>query len=199
MLVPVLSRDVFHDSTQKLARGLFGLGFAHKNFKYYSPNVTPFGAVIAAPPPKLQELFCREGLKYYARIPRQRVEAALKAVTRLKKEISASKPKTASGWTLKSETLFAAEMSAQSCKFMLWQQALAANRKTEARSRSHQGIRELKQLDEDFRRYWPSRNKGTTDKCSMFLRWRIKDYQRQKLAFSPAQARPPEIKTYVAE
>jgi hexosaminidase len=199
MLAPVLSRDVFRDPTQKLARSLLDLGFAHKKFNYYSPNITPFGAVIAAPPPKLRELFCREGLKYYARIPKSRIESALKEVLRLKKEILLARPTTNSGKTLKEESLFAAEMSAQSCQFMLWQQALAAGKNLEAKARARKNIRELLQLDEAFRRYWPTRNKGTTEKCSMFLRWRINDYRRQKLAFAPAEARTPETKTYVAE
>src|SRR5437773_6538610 len=39
LLVPVLSRDVFHDPTQRLARAALGLGLAHRKFKYYAPNL----------------------------------------------------------------------------------------------------------------------------------------------------------------
>src|SRR5205823_14478566 len=52
LLVPVLSRDVFDDPTQRTANAALALGFAHLKFKYLAPNVTPFGAVIAAPTPK---------------------------------------------------------------------------------------------------------------------------------------------------
>jgi hypothetical protein len=69
LLVPVLSRDVFDDPAQRVASSALALGFAHKKLHYCAPNVTPLGAVIAAPPPALRELFCRDGLKYYARIP----------------------------------------------------------------------------------------------------------------------------------
>src|SRR5439155_19110005 len=77
LLVPVLSRYIFDDPTQRLAHAALALGYAHRKFNYYAPNVTPFGTVIAAPPPRLRELFCRDGLKYYARIPEKNVRAAL--------------------------------------------------------------------------------------------------------------------------
>ena len=35
------------------------------------------------------------------------------------------------------------------------------------------GIGALQKLDRDFKAYWPLRNKGTTAKCSTFLRWRM--------------------------
>ena len=67
-LVPVLSRDVFEDTTENAAVVVLMLGLIHLNFAYLESNVTPFGAVIAAPPPKLRDVFCRNGLKHYARI-----------------------------------------------------------------------------------------------------------------------------------
>src|SRR5262249_34284235 len=76
LLVPVLSRDVFHDPSKRLARAAFNLGQAHRSFGFYAPNVTPFGAVIAAPPPEWRELFCRDGLKYYGRIPERNIRKA---------------------------------------------------------------------------------------------------------------------------
>ena len=51
------------------------------------------------------------------------------------------------------------------------------------------GIRALRQLDRDFRRYWPLRNKGTTAKCSTFLRWRTEDYRRGIVFYPPEKAR----------
>src|SRR6185436_12418552 len=54
LLVPVLSRDVFHDPTGRVARAAIALGFAHRKFGYREPNFTPYGAVIAAPPPEMR-------------------------------------------------------------------------------------------------------------------------------------------------
>ena len=50
--MPVLSRDVFHDPTQRMARAALELGLAHHRFGYCAVNVTPYGAVIAAPRPE---------------------------------------------------------------------------------------------------------------------------------------------------
>jgi hypothetical protein len=71
-------------------------------------------------------------------------------------------------------------MAAQSGKFMLWQQTLAAGRKSLARKMAAKAIRELRQLDRDFNAYWPRRNTSTTRHCSAFLRWRIADYQAER-------------------
>ena len=49
-LAPVLSRDVFADSTGKIAEAAFQLGFVHRKLKVKAPNETPLGTVIAAPP-----------------------------------------------------------------------------------------------------------------------------------------------------
>jgi hypothetical protein len=70
----------------------------------------------------------------------------------------------------------AARMAAQSCQFMLWQQAIAAGKISEAKRLARAGIRELRKLERDFEVYWPLRNKATPKHCSAFLRWRIKDY-----------------------
>jgi len=80
-------------------------------------------------------------------------------------------------------------MAAQSCKIMLWQQALAAGKSSTVKRLAVSGIRELRELDSDFRSYWPLRNKGTTEKCSPWLRWRIDDYRRGILHFPPDLAR----------
>ena len=70
----------------------------------------------------------------------------------------------------------AARMAEQSCKFMLWQQAAAAGKTSEAKALAQQGVRELRRLKKDFDAFWPLRNKATTKHCSPFLRWRIEDY-----------------------
>jgi hexosaminidase len=197
-LVPVLSRDVFHDPTQRLAQAALALGLAHRKFNYFVSNVTPFGAVIAAPIPKTRELACRDGLKYYARIPHKNILAAEAEVETQRAGLHAAKPTTPAGAILAQELDLAARMAVQSCKVMLWQQALASGNAS-AKDLARQGIRELRELDRDFRHYWPHRNKGTTRHSSAFLGWRIDDYRRAKLHFPPEVARIEVRKAYVAD
>ena len=66
--------------------------------------------------------------------------------------------------------------------------ALAAGNAAPARQLARVAIRELRDLDRDFRAYWPLRNKRTTQKCSAFLRWRIDDYLHERLHFAPSEA-----------
>jgi hypothetical protein len=188
LLVPVLSRDIFHDSTQRIAKAAIALGFAHLKFGYREANVTPYGAVIAAPPPETRELFCRSGLKYYARIPRKNTLAALAEVEKQRAVLRRSKPSTKAAKVLHTELDLAARIAAQSCKIMLWQQALASKKAAVARRLARTGVEELHKLERDFNAYWPSRNKGTTAKCSPFLQWRINDYRRGVLHFPPQTA-----------
>jgi hexosaminidase len=199
VLIPVLSRDVFGDPTERLARAALGLGLAHRKFKYFAPNVTPFGAVIAAPRPKSRELFCRDGLKYYARIGEKNVRAALEEVEFHRAQLRRSRSIHPVKQAVSLELDLAARMAAQSCQIMLWQQALAGGDTSRARQMAEKGIREMRELDEDFRACWPSRNKGSTAKCSAFLRWRIQDYQRGILNYAPDVARVNVVKTYAAE
>ncbi|PWU10987.1 MAG: glycoside hydrolase [Verrucomicrobia bacterium] len=189
LLVPVLSRDVFHDSTQQSVRAAMALGFAHRKFDYFAPNVTPYGTVIAAPLPKTRELMCRDGLKYYARIAERNIQAALAEVEQRRTQLRQAKPATRLGTMLNVELDLAARMAAQSCKIMLWQQALAAGKSSRAKNLAASGIRELRELDSDFRSYWPLRSKGTTEKCSPWLHWRIDDYRKGLLHFPPDVAR----------
>ena len=58
---------MFEDPTQNVAKAAIALGFAHRKFDYLNPT-SRRSAVIAAPQPESRELFCRSGLKYYARI-----------------------------------------------------------------------------------------------------------------------------------
>ena len=199
LLVPVLSRDVFQDPTQRMARAALALGLAHRKFKYFAMNVTPFGAVLAAPLPKTRELMCRDGLKYYARIPEKNIRAALDEVEKQRAVLHSSKPAKPAGEILALELDLAARMAVQSCKIMLWQQALAAGKNTLAKKLAAAGIRELRKLDQDFRKFWPARNKGTTQKCSPWLRWRMEDYRRGLLHFPPEVARVIKPKTYAAD
>jgi hypothetical protein len=199
MLVPVLSRDVFHDPTQRTARAALALGFAHRKFKYFAPNVTPFGAVIAAPIPESRELFCRDGLKYYARIPEKNIRAALEELENHRAQLHRSRSAHAVRTVLTRELDLAARMAAQSCKIMLWQQAIAAGRTSRANQMAQAGIRELRDLEHDFRACWPLRNKGTTAKCSPFLRWRIQDYKNGILHFPPDLSRVNTPRIYPAE
>ena len=180
-LVSVLSRDVFEDSSGKIAGAAFKFGFAHKNLGVRAPNETPLGTVIAAPPPQERELFCRNGLKWFAKIPAKNIHAALREI---EKQISilenmgqrhAVPPKSK---ILLHELDLAARMAAQSCWFMLWQQAMVADKIKEAKRWAQTGVRELRRLDKEFNAYWPSRNKATPRHSAAFLKWRIRDYSK---------------------
>jgi hypothetical protein len=198
-LIRVASRDVFHDPSQRAAEAALGLGFAHQKFEYYSSNVTPFGAVIAAPRPKTRELFCRDGLKYYARIPAKNIRSAREEAESQRAVLYRSKPTTPAGEMLALELDLAARMALQSCDIMLWQQALAAGDRGRASQMAKKGIRALQEIDADFRCYWPLRNKGSTAKSTPFLKWRVEDYKDGKLHFPPEVARVAAMKTYAAE
>ena len=180
-LISILSRDVFEDSTGKIAAAAFKLGLAHKKLGVSAPNETPLGAVIAAPKPEERELFCRNGLKWFAKIPAQKIRATLKEIKRqitvLNKYGRQMTACPAPPTILVSELTLAARLAAQSCRFMLWQQAVAAGNKPAAKRLARTGISELKKLEEDFNALWPSRNKATPKHCSTFLWWRMEDYR----------------------
>jgi hypothetical protein len=175
------------------------MGFAHLKFNYLSPNVTPFGTVIAAPIPRTRELMCRDGLKYYARISEQNIRAAMAEVEKQQAMLSRSKPQSRAGCTLKLELDLASRMALESCHIMIWQQTLARGRTTQARQMAKRGISALREIDAAFNVYWPRRNKGSTEKCSTFLQWRMEDYRRGILHFPPEIAQPEKPKTYAAE
>ena len=181
LLVPVLSRDVFQDPTRRMARAALGLGVAHRKLKFTAMNVTPLGAVIAAPPPRLRELVCRDGLKYYSRILERNILAALEEIEAQRGVIYRSEQVGRAGEVLALELDLAARMAAESCHYMLWQQALAAGRKSTARQLVKRGIQGLRELDHDFNNYWPLRNKATPAKCSAFLKWRASEYKLMSL------------------
>ncbi len=188
VLQPVLSRDVFTDPTGKVAEVAFKLGLAHRKLKVKAPNETPLGTVIAAPPREERELFCRNGLNWFEKIPAKNIRAALKEIERQRAILRAAgrarcphraengglgTARPTQSTILLSELDLAARMAVQSCRFMLWQQAVAAGEKPEAKRLAQAGIRELQQLEKDFNAYWPLRNKATPKHCSAFLRWRV--------------------------
>jgi hypothetical protein len=189
-LIPVLSRDVFKDPAGNVAKAAFALGRAHRKLNFTVPNETPLGTVIAVPPPEQHELFCRNGLKHHSWISGKNIRATLKEIEkqgallkmgrrppllRFGATRHAVPPKTN---ILTLELDLAARMAAQSCHFMLWQQARAAGENSKARHLAQTGIRELRKLEKDFNAYWPTRNKATPQHCSAFLKWRIRDYHK---------------------
>ena len=194
LLVPVANRDIFQDPTGSVGKAALGLGLAHLKLNYFAPNITPLGATIAAPPPEQRELFCRDGLKYYARIPGENIEAALEEVEIQRHVLKRAGTADdfplpyAGSRVLGAELDLAARMAAHSCKFMLWQQAIAAGRTSVAKSMAKHNIAELQQLDEQFKAYWAWRNKGTTATSTPFLQWRIQDYRRGVLHYPPEVA-----------
>jgi hypothetical protein len=198
-LAPVLNRDIYHDPLQNTARAALELGRAHLKFGYRESNLTPFGTVIAAPPPHTRELFCRNGLKLYARIAPGRVAAAQSAVRQQRQRLLRGQPSTSAGRLLKQELDLAARLAEQSCHFMQWQQALAAGKTDKARTLARAGMAALRRLDREFTAYWPKRNKATPKHCSAFIKWRLADYRSGKLHFPPEVARQSVKKHYAAE
>ena len=177
-LLAVLSRDVFEDPTGKIAAAGHQLGFAHLKLGVKAMNETPLGTVIAAPKPADRELFCRNGLKWFAKIPAKNIAAALNEIQNQRIALRQAKPHSDAGIILAEELDLAARMAEQSCRFMQWQQAVAAGKKAEAKRLAQAGVRALRQLDKDFNAFWPVRNKATPKHCSPFLQWRMKDYSR---------------------
>jgi hexosaminidase len=177
-LLAVLSRDLFDDPTGKIAAAGFKLGFTHQKLGIQALNETPLGTVIAAPKPEDRELFCRNGLKWFAKIPAKKISAALKEVQKQRATLSRAKPGSVSGKILAHELDLAARMAEQSCKFMLWQQTVAAGKKSKAKALAQHSVRELRKLEKDFNTYWPLRNKATTKHCSPFLQWRIQELMK---------------------
>jgi hypothetical protein len=174
-LAPVLSRDLFQDPSQRLAKAALALGQVHRKLQYTALNETPLGTVITAPPPEQRELFCRNGLKHFTRIPAKNIRATLAAIRRQQELIGQAKPAGPCGLVLQQELNLAARMAALSCQHMLWQQAKAAGKKAGAKELSATMTKELRKLDGEFTAYWPARNKATPKHCSTFLQWRLKD------------------------
>ena len=182
-LSAVLSRDVFGDESGKVARVALRLGRAHRKLGVAAPNETPLGTVIAAYPPEQRELFCRNGAKWFLNIPASKIHAALREIEKHVEILCSAKADrqvghTSGGKILARELELAARMAAESCRIMLWQQAVAAKKYVVARRLAAAGIHRLEKLEREFKACWRERNKGSTKHCSPFLRWRIADYRR---------------------
>ncbi len=189
-LIPVLNRDVFNDSTGNAAKAALALGLAHRKLKFTTPNETPLGTAIAAPPSRDRELFCWNGLNHYARISGRNICATQKEIEKQRVRLRRAMAANQTGGILLRELDLAARMAAESCRFMLWQQAVAKQGKGGAPRRpdaaawrpyqqmAQKGIRALQKLEKDFNVCWPERNKATPRHCSAFLKWRIQDYRR---------------------
>jgi hypothetical protein len=178
ILLAALSRDVFENASGETAEAGFKLGFAHQKLGVKAVNETPLGTVIAAPRPEDRELFCRNGLKWFAEVPQKNIRAALKVIQQQRAILSRAKLKSQSAKILASELDLAARMAIQSCQFMLWQQVVAVGKRSPAKGMAQRGVRELQKLEKDFNAYWPLRNKATPKHCTPFLSWRMEDYQR---------------------
>jgi hypothetical protein len=179
-LIPALSRDIFQDPSGSVAKAAGALGMVHRTLHFTELNSTPLGTVIAAPKPEERELFCRNGLKCFARIKTGAIQAAAREVSKQIEVLENARRGgriSSAGRILVRELELAARMAEQSCKFMLWQQAVAGGKNLQARQMAKAGIAELTRLEKDFAAYWPIRNKGTTRHCSPFLRWRMEDYR----------------------
>jgi hypothetical protein len=174
-LVPVLARDVF--GNPKAAKAAFDLGFVHKKLGVKKVNETPLGTVIAAPPLKRRELFCRNGLKWFANIRRHRV---LGTYIEIEDQLRRAKLLSCSGSVLEMELNLAARMAAVSCKFMFWQQVETEGNKIAMNCVGNPMVAELQKLDADFNAYWPLRNKATAKHCSRFLQWRIRELMKKE-------------------
>ena len=102
-VLAVLSRDVFEDATGRVAAAGFKLGLAHQKLGVQALNETPLGTVIAAPKPEDRELFCRNGLKWAAKIPAKKITAALNEIASQRKNLKRAKPASDSGKILARE------------------------------------------------------------------------------------------------
>jgi len=169
----VLSRDIYEEPSGKIAAAACQLGVAHLKLGVTAPNETPLGTVIAAPKPADRELFCRNGLKWFAKIPAQKIRATLAEIEKQRSLLARAKTNSLAAKAMSFDLDLAARMAAESCHYMLWQQLGAAGKKAEAKRRAQQRIKALRKLEHDFNAAWPQRNKATPLHCSPFLKWRM--------------------------
>jgi hypothetical protein len=172
-LIPVLSRDLFHDPTGRLARAALKLGVAHRKLQFTALNETPLGTVITAPPPEQRELFCRNGQKHFSKIAPKNIAATLAEISRGQALLAGARPATDEGKMLGHELEMAARMAVLSCRYMLWQQARADGKTIAAKKWAALLRPELRKLAREFAAYWPLRNKATPQHCSPFFQWRL--------------------------
>jgi hypothetical protein len=187
VLERVLNRDIYEDASGVTGRVAMRLGRAHQKLGVAAVNETPLGTVIAAPPPEERELFCRNGLQWFARITAGNILATEREIRQQREALRRGRRRSDSAIVLAVELDLAARMAEQSCRFILWQQAVAAGKVEEARRMAEEGIAQLKELRCDFNDYWPVRNQATSRHCTPFLQWRISDYR----AFMSQASRKP--------
>ena len=190
-VLPMLDRDLFYDEREQTAPAAWQLGLAYRLLGYGTFNCTPIGAALAAPPPSHNEIWCKDGLKFYAKLARKNLEAALEEIEHQRTKLNQGEPATASGLLFHRELDLAARMAAESCRYMLWQQQLSAGHIRQADRMARRSIKELGAIGREFDQYWPSRNKATPAKCYGFLNWRIDDYRNRILHYNPDEASRP--------
>jgi hypothetical protein len=194
VLAAVLSRDIYEDATGATGKAAIQLGFVHRKLGVTAVNETPLGTVIAAPPQEQRELFCRNGLKWFARISGRKILATWREIRRQRERLRGGRWGTDSGILLALELDLAARMAEQSCQFMLWQQVVARGQSDKARRLAEDGVKQLRMLESDFQYYWPWRNKASPRHCSPFLRWRQQDYR----PFTSQASRKPSPRKFKA-
>ena len=176
-LIPVLNRDVFNDPTGNAAKAALALGRAHRKLKLKVSNETPLGTVIAAPPPKQRELFCRNGLKHYARISGKNIRATLKEIEKQRSRASRAQRRKQDRETFyRGNWIWPPAWPRSRAGSCSGSRHGRRDKHSEAKRLARTGIRELRKLEKDFNAYWPTRNKATPQHCSAFLKWRIRDY-----------------------
>lgn len=177
-LQTILDRDIFADQAQHFTRVAWELGHAHRHLHVRVPNETPLGSVIAAPEEGSRELFCRNGKKWAARLPASRIRAALREIEHQRKQLKRTRPASSTGKIHRRELDLAARLAAESCHYMLWQQAVSVGQKAKARILARRGLKELSRLQRDFTAVWPERYLATPTHCIPFLAWRMQEYAR---------------------
>jgi len=183
-LVRVLNRDIFCDPTGRAGAAALGMGLAHRKFKYTTFNATPYGATIAAGRRKDLEVYCREGLKYFARVTGKNVSAALEEINFQSANLKQSRPEGDSARGMVEDLQIAASLATESTEYLLWQLDLDEGKTAQAIRRAHRGIKALRQIKSRWLPAWKARNKGTPGKNWPFMDWRIEEYQGGKLPYS---------------
>lgn len=189
-LQTILDRDIFADKAEQFTRIAWELGHAHRHLRVRVPNETPLGSVIAAPAEGSRELFCRNGKKWAARLPASRIRAALREINRQRKNLQRTRPTSSAGRIHRRELELAARLAAESCHYMLWQQAISAGQKIKAQALARRARQELPRLQRDFTAVWPERYLATPAQCIPFLSWRIQEYTQSLPRKAARQTKP---------
>ncbi|HMP82993.1 MAG TPA: glycoside hydrolase family 20 zincin-like fold domain-containing protein [Verrucomicrobiota bacterium] len=177
-LATVLSRDVFHDTTERAVKSALALGRAHLKLRLKVVNETPLGTVIAAPQPDSRELFCRHGLKHHERISAKNIRSTRVEIRRQLEILKQSRSVTPGGLLLARELRLAAQMAEFSCGYMLWQQSVKSEHEQSARNQAIELLDALRTMERDYNALWRLRNKATPRHSSAFLKRRRNELVR---------------------